>query len=44
MSRPVLGAAFLLVGFAILFRINHMIDAWLFSNMPAWLVDLSVSI
>ncbi|TYP84407.1 cytochrome c biogenesis transmembrane protein [Maritimibacter alkaliphilus HTCC2654] len=43
-SRPVLGAAFLLVGFAILFRINHMIDAWLFSNMPAWLVDLSVSI
>lgn len=43
-SRPVLGAAFLLVGFAILFRINHMIDAWLLSNMPAWLVDLSVSI
>ncbi|MAM63300.1 cytochrome c biogenesis protein CcdA [Maritimibacter sp. UBA3975] len=43
-SRPVLGAAFLLVGFAILFRINHMIDAWLLQNMPAWLVDLSVSI
>ena len=26
-SRPVLGAAFLLGGFAILFRINHMIES-----------------
>lgn len=43
-SRPVLGAAFLLVGLAILFRINHMIDGWLLSHMPAWLVDLSVAI
>lgn len=43
-SRPVLGAAFLLVGFAILFRINHMIDAWVLQNLPPWLVDLSVSI
>lgn len=43
-SRPVLGLAFLLVGAAILFRINHVIDAWLLQAMPAWLVDLSVSI
>ncbi|MEC7762664.1 MAG: cytochrome c biogenesis CcdA family protein [Pseudomonadota bacterium] len=43
-SRPVLGAAFLLVGFAILFRIHHMIDAWVLQNLPPWLVDLSVSI
>jgi cytochrome c biogenesis protein CcdA len=43
-SRPVLGVAFLLVGAAILFRINHVIDAWLLQAMPAWLVDLSVSI
>jgi cytochrome c biogenesis protein CcdA len=43
-SRPVLGVAFLLVGAAILFRINHVIDAWLLRAMPAWLVDLSVSI
>jgi len=28
----------------ILFRINHMIDAWVLQNLPPWLVDLSVSI
>lgn len=44
LSRPVLGVAFLLVGLMILFRINHMIDAWLLGVLPAWLVDLSVSI
>ncbi len=43
-SRPVLGVAFLLVGVMILFRINHMIDAWVLQNLPPWLVDLSVSI
>ncbi|MBV7410910.1 cytochrome c biogenesis CcdA family protein [Maritimibacter sp. DP1N21-5] len=44
LSRPVLGAAFLLVGLAILFRINHMIDGWVLSHLPAWFVDLSVAI
>ncbi|WP_367274903.1 cytochrome c biogenesis CcdA family protein [uncultured Maritimibacter sp.] len=43
-SKPVLGAAFLLVGFAILFRINHMIDGWVLTHLPAWFVDLSVAI
>lgn len=43
-SRPVLGVAFLLVGGMILFRINHMIDAWVLENLPPWLVDLSVAI
>lgn len=43
-SRPVLGVAFILVGAMILFRINHMIDAWVLQNLPPWLVDLSVAI
>ncbi len=43
-AKPLMGWAFLLVGFVILFRLHHMADAWLLSRMPAWLVDLSVSI
>lgn len=44
LSRPVLGAAFLVVGLLILFRINHMIDAWFLGVLPDWFVDLSVAI
>lgn len=43
-AKPILGWAFLLVGLAILFRLNHVVDAWLLAHMPAWLVDLSVKI
>jgi cytochrome c biogenesis protein CcdA len=43
-ARPVLGAAFILVGLAILFRLHHMAEAWAVQNLPAWLIDLSVSI
>ena len=43
-AKPILGAAFILVGLAILFRLNHIADAWLLNNMPGWLVDLSVAI
>lgn len=44
LAKPLLGGAFLLVGLVILFRLHHVADAWLLSIMPAWLVDLSVSI
>lgn len=43
-AKPLMGWAFLLVGLAILFRLNHIVDAWLLERMPAWLVDLTVSI
>lgn len=43
-ARPVMGVVFVAVGVAILFRVHHMIDAWLLQVLPAWLVDLSVSI
>ena len=44
LAKPLMGWAFLLVGLAILLRLHHAADAWLLSHMPAWLVDLSVSI
>ena len=43
-ARPILGLVFLLVGTAILFKLHHVIEAWALDVMPAWLVDLSVSL
>lgn len=41
-AKPIMGAALLLVGIAILLKWNHAIDAWLLDAMPVWLQDLSV--
>lgn len=43
-ARPVMGVVFVAVGLALLFRVNHMIDAWLLEHLPTWLVDLSVAV
>ena len=43
-SRPILGAAFIAVGLALLFNLHHVIEAWLIGVLPAWLIDLSVSL
>lgn len=43
-ARPILGAVFVLVGLAILFRIHHMIEAWAIQTLPTWLIDLSISL
>lgn len=43
-SKPVLGVVFVGVGLMILFRIHHLIEAWLIGILPVWLQDLSVSI
>lgn len=43
-SRGILGIVFLLVGLAILFHWTRYIEAWAIQIMPAWLVDLSVSL
>ena len=43
-SRPAMGAVFVAVGFALLFRLHHVIEAWALDVLPPWLVDLSVSI
>lgn len=43
-ARPLLGAAFLIVGAAILAGVHHRIEGFLLDRMPPWLVDLSVSL
>ncbi len=43
-ARPVMGAVFVAVGLAILFKFHHLAEIWALENMPPWLVDLSVSI
>jgi hypothetical protein len=43
-ARPILGATFALVGLAILFRLHHLAEAWAIETLPAWLIDLSVSL
>ena len=42
-AKPVMGALFLAVGLAILFRWHHIAEAWLIDHLPTWLVDLSVT-
>lgn len=43
-ARPVMGAIFILVGTALLFGVDHMIERAALRVLPAWLIDLSVSI
>jgi cytochrome c biogenesis protein CcdA len=43
-ARPTLGAVFVAVGLAILFRLHLMAEAWLVETLPPWLVDFSVSL
>jgi cytochrome c-type biogenesis protein len=43
-AKPIMGVIFVAVGLAILFRLHHLAEAWLVNTLPAWLVDLSVSL
>jgi cytochrome c-type biogenesis protein len=43
-AKPVMGITFILVGLALWFGINHIIEGWLVQNLPTWLIDFSVSI
>ncbi|NDW54231.1 cytochrome c biogenesis CcdA family protein [Aliiroseovarius sp. PrR006] len=43
-SRPIMGAIFVAVGTAILFRFHHTLEAWAVQILPAWLNDFSVSL
>ena len=43
-ARPVMGAALLLVGAAIFFHVDRMIESRLLDLMPDWLIGLSVSV
>ena len=43
-AKPLMGATLLVVGIAILFHIDRMIEGWVLDQMPVWLQDLSVSV
>lgn len=43
-ARPVMGWVFIAVGAALFLGLNHILDAAALQILPAWLVDLSVSI
>ena len=43
-AQPALGAAFLLVGTALVFNLHHSLEIWVLDALPEWLLDLSVSI
>ncbi|MEL7105769.1 MAG: cytochrome c biogenesis CcdA family protein [Pseudomonadota bacterium] len=43
-SRPIMGWVLIAVGVGLLLRVHHYIEFWALENLPAWLMDLSVSI
>lgn len=43
-ARPIMGAVLLAVGLALLFKLHHLFEAWALQVLPAWLIDLSVSL
>lgn len=43
-ARPIMGWVFVIVGVALLLRVHHMLEFWALQVLPAWLVDLSVSL
>lgn len=43
-AMPLMGATLLVVGVAVLFHFDRMIEGWLLDLMPVWLQDLSVSV
>ena len=43
-ARPTMGAVFIAVGLAILFRLHHLAEFWALETLPAWFTELSVSI
>jgi len=42
-SKPIMGAAFVLVGLMIFFKIHHVVEAWLVDVLPVWFQDLSTN-
>jgi cytochrome c biogenesis protein CcdA len=43
-SRPVMGVVFILVGVVILTNFLQVVEGWMVQNLPAWLIDFSVTI
>ncbi|MFT5448027.1 MAG: cytochrome c-type biogenesis protein [Gammaproteobacteria bacterium] len=43
-AKPMMGVSLLLVGLLLLFHLERVIEGWLLDLMPAWLLNLSVSV
>jgi len=43
-TRPILGACLLIVGVVLFMHWHRAIEGWLLDVLPAWLIDLSVSV
>jgi hypothetical protein len=43
-ARTTMGWVFIVVGAALFLGLNHVFEGWALHILPAWLVDLSVSI
>ncbi len=43
-ARPIMGAVFVAVGLAILFKFHHTLEFWALEYLPEWFTELSVSI
>ena len=43
-AKPAMGVTLLLVGIAIFFHFDRVLEGWLLDAMPIWLQDLSVSV
>ncbi len=43
-AKPIMGIALLLVGLAIWFHLDRLIEFWALDNLPLWLIELSVSL
>ena len=43
-ARPVLGVGLVVVGLAIVFHIDRLLEGWALAMLPAWFADLSVSL
>ena len=43
-AKHILGAGALLVGLGIIFHVDRIFEIWAVTNLPSWLIDLSVSL
>ena len=43
-AKPIMGGALLIVGLAVFFHFERVVEIWLLDRMPGWLLALSVSI
>lgn len=43
-AKPVMGVVFVAVGAGILLKVHHYFEYWAIQTLPAWLIDLSVSL